>query len=77
MTGTVRNVLGIVGSLRAGSFNHLLLRHAAAAAPERLRIDVVADLIDLPLFNEDLEIDGLPEPVDLEAEEPDPNLVDG
>lgn len=63
MSAAVRNVLGVVGSLRAGSYNHLLLRHAAAAAPERLRIDVVPDLIDLPLFNEDLEVDGLPEPV--------------
>lgn len=63
MSGPVRNVLGVVGSLRRGSYNHLLLRHAASAAPERLRIDVVPDLVDLPLFNEDLEVDGLPGPV--------------
>lgn len=63
MTIEARNVLGVVGSLRAASYNHMLLRHAAASAPERLHIDVAADIIDLPLFNEDLEIDGLPEPV--------------
>lgn len=63
MSAPVRNVLGVVGSLRAGSYNHLLLRHAAATAPERLHVDIVPDLIDLPLFNEDLEVDGFPEPV--------------
>lgn len=63
MSAPDRHVLGVVGSLRRGSYNHLLLRHAATAAPERLRIEVVPDLIDLPLFNEDLETDGLPESV--------------
>lgn len=53
-------MLGVVGSLRRESYNRLLLEHAAARAPARLRIDVVADLIRLPLFDEDLETDGLP-----------------
>lgn len=59
----VRRVLGVVGSLRRGSYNRLLLRYAAATAPERLKIDVAETIIDLPLFNEDLEADGLPGPV--------------
>lgn len=58
--GPVRNVLGIIGSLRAASFNRRLLYHAAAIAPERLQLSVVPELIRLPLFDEDLEADGLP-----------------
>ena len=60
MNAAVRNVVGVIGSLRAASFNRRLLHHAAAIAPERLRIDVAPDLIRLPLFDEDLEADGLP-----------------
>ena len=60
MNAPVRNVLGVIGSLRAASFNRRLLHHAAAIAPERLRVDVATDLIRLPLFDEDLEADGLP-----------------
>ncbi len=59
-TAPVRSVLGIVGSLRRASFNRRLLCHAAAVAPPRLAIDVAHDLIRLPLFDEDLERDGLP-----------------
>ncbi|MEO5724324.1 MAG: NAD(P)H-dependent oxidoreductase [Ilumatobacteraceae bacterium] len=53
-----RTILGVIGSLRRDSFNRRLLEHAAATAPARLRIDIAADLIRLPLFNEDLEVDG-------------------
>ena len=60
MNAPVRNVLGVIGSLRAASFNRRLLYHAAAIAPERLRLDVAPDLLRLPLFDEDLEADGLP-----------------
>jgi chromate reductase, NAD(P)H dehydrogenase (quinone) len=59
----VRHVLGVVGSLRRGSFNRRLLAHAAEVAPARLKLDVATDLIRLPLFDEDLETDGLPEVV--------------
>lgn len=58
-----RRVLGVVGSLRRQSFNRLLLEHAAARAPDRLQIDIAPDLIRLPLFDEDLELDGLPDDV--------------
>ena len=56
----MRNVLGVVGSLRRDSYNRRLLRHAAGVAPERLRITVADDIVRLPLFDEDLEADGLP-----------------
>jgi chromate reductase, NAD(P)H dehydrogenase (quinone) len=59
----VRHVLGVVGSLRRDSYNRRLLAHAAAIAPDRLKLDVATDLIRLPLFDEDLEADGLPEVV--------------
>ena len=59
----VRHVLGVVGSLRRDSYNRRLLAHAAAIAPDRLKLDVGTDLIRLPLFDEDLETDGLPEVV--------------
>lgn len=68
MTGTThdarpRTVLGVVGSLRRGSYNRLLLHYVADHAPERLVVDIVDDIIRLPLFNEDLEVDGLPDDV--------------
>ena len=60
MTARVRRVLGVVGSLRRDSFNSRLLYVAATLAPERLGITVAPDLIRLPLFDQDLEADGLP-----------------
>lgn len=59
----VRNVLGVVGSLRRGSYNGMLLAHAAAHAPDRMKIEVADGIIDLPLYNEDLDGDELPAPV--------------
>lgn len=55
-----RRVLGVVGSLRKDSFNRRLLVHAAEIAPERLQLEVEHDLLRLPLFDEDLEVGGLP-----------------
>jgi len=68
MTGTThdtppRTVLGVVGSLRRGSYNRLLLRYVADHAPERLIVDIADDMIRLPLFDEDLEVDGLPDEI--------------
>ncbi len=61
MSDVVR-VLGIAGSLRAGSFNTALLRAAIAQAPESVAIDV-ARIDDIPLYNEDLKAQGFPAPV--------------
>jgi chromate reductase, NAD(P)H dehydrogenase (quinone) len=55
-------VLGIAGSLRAGSFNRSLLRAAQELAPAGMEITAV-DLAPIPLFNEDVEAKGDPEPV--------------
>ena len=52
-------VIGIAGSLRAASFNRALLSAARDLAPPELIIEV-RELKDLPLFNEDLESDGVP-----------------
>lgn len=49
------------GSLRAGSYNRMLLCALVEAAPPDIRI-VTLDLTDVPLFNQDLEKQP-PEPV--------------
>ena len=55
-------VLGISGSLRAGSFNTGLLRAAATVLPPGMEMSTFA-LHDIPLFNADVERAGNPEPV--------------
>jgi len=52
-------VLAIGGSLRQGSYNHLLLRQAQRQAPEGMSIEI-ADLADVPLYNGDIEAQGFP-----------------
>ena len=47
-------ILGIVGSLRRGSFNKALMRAAIELVPEDAVINVF-DLASIPLFNQDLE----------------------
>ena len=58
MTDTLR-ILGIAGSLRAGSFTRSLLRAAVARAPEDMTIEVF-DLAAVPLYNGDVEAAGDP-----------------
>ena len=55
-------VLGISGSLRAGSFNSGLLRAAASVLPPDMEMTTFP-LHDIPLFNADVEAQGNPEPV--------------
>jgi chromate reductase len=55
-------VLGIAGSLRAGSYNRALLRVAQELAPEGMSI-VIFELHALPFYNADVEAQGFPEPV--------------
>lgn len=55
-------ILGICGSLRARSFNRLLLDHAASIMPDGARMTRF-DLAPIPLYNQDVELVGLPEPV--------------
>jgi chromate reductase len=58
MTQTLR-ILGVAGSLRSGSFNRSLLRAAAELAPEGMAIEVF-DLLQVPLYNGDVEAAGDP-----------------
>jgi chromate reductase len=62
MDGTLK-VLGIAGSLRKGSYNRALLRAAQELAPDGMRIETYEGLGDIPLYNGDLEAQGMPEPV--------------
>jgi chromate reductase len=64
MADTMRpyNVVGIVGSLRRGSLNRALLRAAIELAPPRIRI-TPRDLIDIPLYNGDVEAAAVPQSV--------------
>lgn len=54
------NIVGIVGSLRKGSYNLALMNAFIKQAPEGVSIEV-ASIGDLPLFNEDLEASAFPE----------------
>jgi chromate reductase len=47
-------ILGIVGSLRKGSYNKALMRAATKLLPQDLMIEVL-DLAEFPSFNQDLE----------------------
>lgn len=55
-------VLGVAGSLRRHSYNRALLRAAIELAPEEMKIDAF-DLIEVPLYNGDVETAGDPEGV--------------
>jgi chromate reductase, NAD(P)H dehydrogenase (quinone) len=50
---TELTVIGISGSLRAGSHNSALLREAARLAPAGMQIDIYEGLRDIPPYNED------------------------
>jgi len=52
-------VLGVAGSLRQGSLNRALLRAAIKVAPAGMKIESF-DLIDVPLYNGDVEAVGDP-----------------
>jgi chromate reductase, NAD(P)H dehydrogenase (quinone) len=48
-------ILAVSGSLRADSYNTLLLRAAAEAAPEGVEVELWEGIGDLPLYDQDLE----------------------
>lgn len=56
-------VLGISGSLRKGSYNSAALREALRLAPEGMRIEI-ADIEQIPLYNEDVYAQGFPPAVE-------------
>ena len=55
-------VAAFAGSLREGSFNRALLRAAAEEAPEGMSLEIL-ELSGVPLYDADLEAEGVPEPV--------------
>src|SRR5437764_147207 len=56
-------ILGIAGSLRRASFNRALLRAAQELLPPNTRFTLFAELGAFPLYNEDVEKQGIPLPV--------------
>ncbi len=53
------NVLGISGSLRAGSYNTLALKAAQKLAPAGISVSV-ASIADIPMYNDDVRAAGEP-----------------
>lgn len=53
-------ILGISGSLRRDSHNTSLLRAAARQLPADVELELFADLADVPLYNEDDDVDPAP-----------------
>jgi len=58
----MKQILGISGSLRKGSYNTSLLRTASELVPDGISIQIF-DLSPLPLYNDDLAKDNLPSAV--------------
>jgi chromate reductase len=56
------SVLGICGSLRKGSFNRAALETAIELKPAGMSV-TVADIVQIPLYNEDVRVEGFPPPV--------------
>src|SRR5688572_23791882 len=56
-------VCGIAGSLRKASLNRALLRSAQELAPANMEIRIFDRVGELPLYNEDVDKAGDPEPV--------------
>jgi chromate reductase len=57
------STLALLGSLRAGSFNRMLLAAAQELAPPGLALSPWPHIAELPFFDQDAEAKGDPEPV--------------
>jgi NAD(P)H-dependent FMN reductase len=55
-------ILGLSGSLRAGSFNSALLRAAAALMPQDATLEI-GTIKGIPLYDADVEAQGMPDTV--------------
>lgn len=53
------HILAIIGSLRAGSYNRMAVGAAIEVAPPDMQIEI-AEIGDLPLYNQDVETAGIP-----------------
>jgi chromate reductase, NAD(P)H dehydrogenase (quinone) len=58
----VVRVLGICGSLRKSSYNRAALRAASELLPDGMSL-ILAEIADIPLYNEDVRQAGFPPPV--------------
>jgi chromate reductase, NAD(P)H dehydrogenase (quinone) len=58
----VVKTLGISGSLRKASFNTAALRAALELVPEGMTLEI-ADIAEIPLYNDDVRAAGFPPPV--------------
>ena len=58
----MKTIVAIAGSLRQGSFNHMLLEAALEAAPKDVKWET-ASIRGIPVYDGDIEIAGIPEPV--------------
>lgn len=56
------SILGISGSLRKGSYNSVLIRIAKEETPPGTEF-IIADISGIPLYNEDVRLQGMPKPV--------------
>jgi chromate reductase, NAD(P)H dehydrogenase (quinone) len=56
---TALHVLGISGSLRKASYNTAALRAAQELAPAGMTIEI-ADLSEIPIYNDDVRVQGYP-----------------
>ncbi|OFW62116.1 MAG: hypothetical protein A2133_05450 [Actinobacteria bacterium RBG_16_64_13] len=63
MNDATLNMLGIAGSLRAGSYNLGLLRAAAGLLPPAVGLDIIT-LGDIPPYDADVQGQGDPAPVE-------------
>ncbi|MGA2790569.1 MAG: NAD(P)H-dependent oxidoreductase [Candidatus Bathyarchaeia archaeon] len=55
-------ILGIAGSLRKNSFNKQLLQAATKLLPKAAQLELFG-IDDIPLYNQDVEVSGIPEAV--------------
>ena len=51
-------ILALVGSVRAGSYNHQLAEAAAKHAPDGIDVEIFEGLAEVPFYNEDLDRSG-------------------
>ncbi len=62
------NVITICGSLRKGSFNHMLMNALPALAPAGMTLKVAPSFADFPIYNADVQAQGFPAPVNALAD---------